>query len=564
MKKEKGIIAIVDYESAFKDDLDIAFKRLRIAHRYKPTWVEFTRALPEPQMVQRCIDKLRNLKKSLAAIMVDVVIFESGAEVDLTGTRIVEKIRTEFPSLPIFLVTKHIQATREKAFQYLPIVVWSSLEDVDGVLIKQYLAGEKEYTSLIPFRGEDFQRIIDKARRKRDAYAAGSILALSDKTEDQDFEELEGFFSFDKRAKLEIRKIRSGVFKHLIAQLFPGERGTISYFRPGFSGSYLFRVNLNSEPTKCWIMKLNETDKIVRELGNYKEIRNVLDEQNYPDVVGESATYGKWGAFAVEIQDATITLADYLALRQSEKKLYIGVKLAEILKRMYGKQERRSSHLWKDHCELSPTIYLKIRALLEDQESILERYCGKDKVDTVMSFVNTQGESKSIIYEKVHWVRTARIHGDFNARNVLLDTDRGRIVPIDYANYGEGHVPKDIAKLEADCVFSVLDASSHRFYDWGRIDEWKVVLDLVDINSVFNHRHRIAIRDEKIRRIYCFVKELRKGLKEIVCPSATADEYLKILLYYSLHYIGYPDISIQKKVFLIEWCYQIITHLENS
>ena len=103
-----------------------------------------------------------------------------------------------------------------------------------------------------------------------------------------------------------------------------------------------------------------------------------------------------------------------------------------------------------------------------------------------------------------------------------------------------------------------MDGNSDKFYDWNRIKELKILFNLLKIENIFNFEQQIEIKDQKIELIYSFVKNLRKVLKEIICPSVEAVEYLKSLLYYSFHYLTYPDISIQKKVFAIEWIYQIL------
>jgi hypothetical protein len=562
MKGKKGMIAIIDYEDEFKDKFSQTLQDLSLSDKYEIRLIKPTSLMLEEQMVNQCISELRKFKKSLMAIMIDIVLFELGNLIDLTGIKIVKNVREEFPKLPIFLVTKHIHGP--EAFQYLPILVWGSLEDVDGVLIKQYLCNVKQYTESIPFSKEDFEKIINKATKKRNAYSTSSILLLRKDAEEKSFKELEKLFELDIRSTLQIKEIGSTVFKHLIVELFPGKRGTISYFRPGFSGSYLFKIDISSELPNSWVVKLNETEKIQREVNNYKKVEKIMDKESYPCSVKESVNYGKWGAFAVALEREVITLFDYLNSSKSEREFDITEEIANILKKLYGEQKKISTHLWKEHYTFSPKTYLGMRAFFEEQERLLEEHCGRDKVNLTRSFVDSKGTSEGKIYEKVHWIYTGNIHGDLNTRNILLNPGFERIVLIDYANYGVGHVVKDTAKLEADCIFSVLDGKSDKFYDWNRINEWKALFDLLKIESIFNSRHQIDIKDVEIKRIYNFVKNLRKVLKKSICPSVEADEHLKSLLYYSFHYLTYPDISIQKKVFALEWIYEIITQLKNA
>ena len=126
-----------------------------------------------------------------------------------------------------------------------------------------------------------------------------------------------------------------------------------------------------------------------------------------------------------------------------------------------------------------------------------------------------------------------------------------------------GHLTRDIAKLETDLIFSVLHSNSKKFYDWNSIAIWEAVLNLLDLKNIFNFNFKITTSDTEIEKISNFIVGLRKSLKEDIYPHLSVGEYLNSLLYYSFHYLVYPDISIQKKVFGTKWLSQIITQLKN-
>ncbi|GAH67045.1 unnamed protein product, partial [marine sediment metagenome] len=71
---------------------------------------------------------------------------------------------------------------------------------------------------------------------------------------------------------------------------------------------------------------------------------------------------------------------------------------------------------------------------------------------------------------------TGRIHGDLNSNNILVAPSDTEIALIDFALMREDlPVLTDIAKLEVDLVFSVLDNSSAEVVDPDSVANWRVI-----------------------------------------------------------------------------------------
>lgn len=568
--RRKKIIAVVDNDTEFVQKFSNTLKKLNLSNKFDAKLF----GINVEEDIPKCIQNLKQTKGSLVAIMIDIVIFEMADSSELLAVvEIFEEIRREFPNLPIFFITKH---TEEK---YLPLVSWCSLKDIDGILFKQYLylpekdkpiSKEGKFHEYIPLTKNDIAEIFQEAKRKRDAYMTASILSIPKNVEEENYKIIRELLHSDERSALQIKEIENTIFIHLIDELFGEQTSrsghvTISYLRPGFSGSYLFRIDVyKREKKKSYLMKINNDEKIKMEFDNYKKVHKILSPENYPAPTEDYVNYGKWGAFGIDIQQGMITLSDYLCVKELEEDHIVITNLGKVLSQLYRDGNRKPTRLWKEYYQFSSKIHLQLLAFFEDKKTLLQEFIEKEKIEELEKFVSTKGEDLRLIYEKIYSICVGNIHGDLNARNVLVHPESKQIVLIDYANMDEmGHLTRDIAKLEADLIFSVLHSNSKKFYDWNSITIWEALLDLLDLKNIFHFNFKITTSDAEIEKISNSMVGLRKSLKEDIYPHLSVAEYLNSLLYYSFHYLVYPDISIQKKVFGTKWLSQIITQLKN-
>ena len=223
--------------------------------------------------------------------------------------------------------------------------------------------------------------------------------------------------------------------------------------------------------------------------------------------------------------------------------------------------------LWKEHYKFTTKTYDHLLSFFEDikkNKALYGELLENKNIEVIENFIYTEGESIRGIFEKAYKVNTGVIHGDLNARNILVDPSNDHVVLIDFANLDEkGHLTRDIAKLEADLILSVLHGNSPKFYDWNSLSVWESLLSLVNTKNIFDVGLKITSDDKEVERIWNFTVSLRKVLKENLYPDVKASEYLISLLHYSFHYLVYPDISIQKKIFGMKWISRIITQLKE-
>ncbi len=214
------------------------------------------------------------------------------------------------------------------------------------------------------------------------------------------------------------------------------------------------------------------------------------------------------------------------------------------------------SKIWKTFYDIDETAALRIRSTLQEHQEVFREF-DRTKLDRVLRFVKTRGltEDRLMDYEVEADLRI--VHGDFNARNLLVNKE-GQLVVIDFSSRGLNHIARDIAKLERDIVFRVCDNLLKDCYDWSRIEYWRDFSKLNQKGMVFS----FEVSDSGLgpTAYIGFILELRRILKT-ESPELTEEEYLMGLAHFSLLALIHPEVSIQKKVFAVEYVGNILEAL---
>ena len=184
-----------------------------IADKYQIHLIIPKTTLEPAQLIENSLNDVRGIidkGEKVCGIFVDIVIIEKG-ELDKTGINIATKLRNYFPDIPIFNITANFEGDEEIA-----MVSEATLEDIDGVLIKDYLEGK--YFSVI-----EFNNLFTKANIKRDKYRTDSITPFETTTPDS----IKTSFyssSLDSRVKYQIQEIGEARFWNLLTNFFQRQK----------------------------------------------------------------------------------------------------------------------------------------------------------------------------------------------------------------------------------------------------------------------------------------------------------------------------------------------------
>jgi hypothetical protein len=552
----ENTIIVIDNDDTFKDRFNYKLKEEDIQDQYKIYPLTPVTTVGQEQLIANCLGRVQDIistEANVIGIFVDIVIIESGGTLDVTGIMIAAKLRESYPNLPIFNITGKDTET--------DIISQATLEDVDGVLIKNFLEGKS-------FSAKRLKTIFKMAALKRLKYKnADTVRAHVELPE-----EIKKAFNtetLDPRVKRQIEEIGAGEFWTLLSKLLPNANGVVSYMRPGKSGAYVFRVTAkiseegrSATRPKGWIVKVADRPELLeREIQNYQEMTlTPLPRSFYPKLFGSTPVrVGGLAGMAVELEESSNSLLSAFADLSEEGLKKIAGAVSRILADTYGDPVKKWSNVWNEYFRLDSGAAQKILASLEQHETIFKRAAG-DWYRRVFNFVNTGGSTEGNLMGLEGEVDLRTIHGDFNSRNLLVDSE-GHLVLIDFFSRRQDHVAKDIAKLERDVVFRVMDASSLEEHSWERITAWRSFLSLNKKGGVFSNQITADIEDPHVRKCATFIAELRASLK-IASPQIKEEEYLCALLHYSLFALAHSEISVHKKAFAIEYSSHILSSFD--
>lgn len=553
MVKKKAVVAIDNDSNFLYNTLEGILDELGLLTDYQYRTIEPRGRTPE-EVVQECLDGIRELlteNLTVEIVLVDIVIFESEEEdpEDRTGLDIARDLLPILPQVPIVGMTRYIKGCRL-------ISEISQSPYLHGIVIKKLLEEG-------PFTRKDFLETIDRTKDK--------ARVMVEKIHSYPIEKpkgVEGRFELqdDPRCQYQVLQIGRDTLMVLLESLFSSGQGTVTYLRPGFSGSYLFKVSvkiaakgISTSATKTWVVKLCDDKKKLRdELERSVRLKNRVLKELYPQLLKPDLTVvGKWAALAFEMQEDAITFSEYLQQGYSIKDItkLIENSLIPFLQEHYGDPKREQCFYWRKFYPLDKKTEAGILIFLNEVQTIPRKlsHISKKSIQMIKDIVEKEERPLSNMHADV---ATHYVHGDLHCRNILVADNASKLVFIDFANSNQDHYMKDIAKLETDLIFLVMDSRNWNHTDWQSVTDWEQILGLYTRDEIFVSR-KLTGRSEVVR-IMKLIQALRKGLESLGGDQPDEQQYLIALLHYTLKVLSYPDVSVQKKAFAVRYIQEIL------
>src|SRR5205085_4855787 len=443
-------------------------------------------------------------------------------------------------------------------------------ENLDGVLLKNILIS-------LGFSKSKFNEYIFKASKKSAKRRSGGTLAVEDTDEVSIIKSGKQLstlnISNDRITAYQATLVGSHIFDSILYTAFCDAIGNIKYFIPGFSGAMLFEVNLRPGHTDesqaamtSWILKVSkEKEKLEAELRKHAELKLLgIEKEFYPSLLKEELiSVGSWHAMITQKEIDSQTLYSYLQTNPNPKTIVelIDKGLKNFLSQLFGKSVENPQIIWQTYYKLTAKEIAAILAILDDKRTTFRHHAGSEMgvaIDRLEKFVDSNGSSERSLYIYNKDVDTRRIHGDFHSRNVLVSPDKMKITTIDFPNIGQDHAAKDFSKLETDLIFSAMDSYSGADTDWNSLTAWQSILSCLEWDADFFDEHSPAVATELS---YIHIISVLRACAKSILPTLTSEEYLISLLYYSLKLLPYPDISLPKKAFALQYTNKILEQL---
>lgn len=498
-------------------------------------------------------------------VLMDIVLKEMhGNSQLLHGLVLARELRAARPELPIAFITKHCEK------EYLPVVVYASLEDVDGVFLKQYLLRNPEFCRYLALSSEDLGKLLAKAVENREVKLAQGALKADASRRERSWEMICKRLRPDARATAQMNEIGPEVVRGLFEQLFPPQVFAdvyTTYFRPGFSGAYLFRVDaVNVAPPNDllkFLVKVSRDRRSVAEAERCAVAAKCLPSVHTIPITHGAVTFGAASGFAMRLAEDVAPLRHVLV--KSDEKAAIAAlnRSFDALGNLYAVQAARNGRLWNEVFRISDSRWLSIEAVLADLEEVLKDLGLADVRERVGAFVGARGAGVEQL-TRVSVAQWSQVHGDLHAQNVLIRSD-GTPQIIDWANFSEGGVPaQDFGKLEMDLWMFVLGCCGVERYSFGRLGEWSALWRECGEAAVEGRAIVAPGVSDQERAMAALVGAVRGRYSSVVSKGVTSEGYFLALAYQALLHLSYPDVPAVKKVLAITILDWIVAELRRG
>lgn len=197
-------------------------------------------------------------------------------------------------------------------------------------------------------------------------------------------------------------------------------------------------------------------------------------------------------------------------------------------------------------------------------------------LDSVLNFVGDELNNPGLLAKRIP-LTLSSVHGDLNANNILLWLKYERYpFVIDLPFYQkDGHALQDFARLETEIKFALMDRQEESPLDKliafdnsvSQVPLWREMEDLLLEDAALDPLRltdfyledcnwRSAGFQDNVTLCFRAILLIRKKASEIQqkilkdkpAPAAFADEYLPALLYSTVRSIGYPSLSVFKRL----------------
>jgi CheY-like chemotaxis protein len=350
-----------------------------------------------------------------------------------------------------------------------------------------------------------------------------------------------------KQIALELDDLLCRLFRQaesvLVRPLTPGQSGTgVLWAQPFYM----------SGGGRAVIVKFGTLDKIEKEYNNFKEYiqpfigggRNttVLDVRRTSHLGG--IIYSLLGATNDQLEDfgSFYRHTDMHQIREALDKLFLDTCGA-----WYANPGRLQPHnLTGDYEHLLGFTWEKLEQALSER---LKSVQGKHKLyftslNSERAFTNPLLAMIGQFLVRPTYICTT--HGDFNQHNLLVDKT-GHMWLIDFQRTGQGHILRDIAKLDTEVLFQLLTAEEATLDECLYMEE--VLCSIESFSQVEQLGTKLSTENQALAKAYSTVVHLRTLARKLVeqNPSDDISEYYIALFYNAVNTLRFYSLPSRQR-----------------
>jgi CheY-like chemotaxis protein len=328
----------------------------------------------------------------------------------------------------------------------------------------------------------------------------------------------------------------------------------VQLLTPGQSGTGILSVQpfYATGGGRAVIVKFGTVDKIEEEYHNFKEYiqpfigggRNttVLDLRHTPHLGG--IVYSLLGASNDQLEDfgSFYRRTDVPQIREALDYLFLDTCSA-----WYANPGQLQPHdLTADYQQLLGFTLEKLEQALSER---LKSVQGKSKLyfkslDSERSFTNPLLAMAGRSLVRSTYICTT--HGDFNQHNLLIDKT-GHTWLIDFQRTGQGHILRDIAKLETEVLFHLLTSEDATLEECLCMEE--SLCSVEHFSQLEQLEVNVPTLNQALAKVYSTVVHLRILARKLVAqnPSDDISEYYTALFYNAVNTLRFYSLSQRQR-----------------
>ncbi len=326
---------------------------------------------------------------------------------------------------------------------------------------------------------------------------------------------------------------------------------TLELLGGGFSGAAVFRttstdaLGQNQAPA---VVKIGPNRAIAQERVAFEQVEEVLGNSaprvrgfvDLGDRAGLKYSYAAMGRVGVR------TLKELFEDREPVEVLESVITMAfdEVLGPLYAAARYERLPILSAY-EFSPrwasNVRRNVAALVSDVDADVLELGGDIEVPNICRFYDEFLASERLPDGDHHYV--SFVHGDLNAANILMDA-RGNVWVIDFFHTGQGHVLKDVAKLENDLLYILTPVDHDGLHQ--AITLTRALLEVGDLQTPLQE-YLPGLNAPQFVRAWRLVRLLRE-IGGRLCREDHHPLQLEVaLLRYAVHTLGFDECSTAQK-----------------
>ncbi|MBE0478263.1 STAS domain-containing protein [Candidatus Aerophobetes bacterium] len=325
----------------------------------------------------------------------------------------------------------------------------------------------------------------------------------------------------------------------------------------GFSGSRVFRVaswDRKGRKQMPMVMKIGSLDEITREMEAFEKFVKKFILNNATHLVS-SVLQGEDGGLVYNFvglsgQDTQIfSLDEFYRSHSTDDVLPILETLfRNILKLWYRQPIYTDLHLYQEYdffgkLPLVSSFAQKELSVGDSQEWVTFPEIQGKFINPLYVVKNSFPQRLSKEFPSYRVI----VHGDMNLRNILLDEKRNVWI-IDFSETHEGHILKDLAKLEATIKFESFDIRG-----WDELAEMIAFEKELLKPEKFDQLPHIdfPLKNPWLEKIYKMVRKVREFTNLVTFLEEDIRQYYLALFYFTLQVVRYAQLSEFTKLYAL-------------